>query len=199
MNKLPTIIVSKFCRHTFFKNNTEETITEEYVLHSVNRNFKKQKNGYRNGVILVPINPLKFKCPIVLLKDGHKLMGEYKSRVEGEEPRKKVGVPNVDGTPAKFCDVVLYSREVLWEKKENSPLPSEKIVYGGINPIEDYPEWEIITILPKLDEEQPMPVDTLLYNHFNGNGGTQTNMTNEEFIKELQKSFLYWKDKGIIL
>lgn len=200
MNKLPKIIISDFCKKNFFeKEKLDPTITPQGVINAVERNFKKARHGYRLGVLLVPINPLKFKCPIVELKDGMTLCGEFRKRMDNEEPRKKIGVPNVPYTSARFCDVVLYSRDVLFEKNENTP--PEEDGFCGCDPrdaIQMYADWEIITILPKLDEEQPMPPDTLIYNHFELSGGTKTNMSNDEFVTELKKSFTYWKDKAMV-
>lgn len=199
MNKIPKIIISDFCKKNFFeKEKLDPAITPKGVLNAVERNFKKARNGYRQGVLLVSINPLRFKCPIVELKDGMTLCGEFRKRMDNEEPRKKIGVPNLPFTSARFCDVVLYSREVLWESKENSSLPEHDFCGDDPNDLNNYPEWEVITILPKLDEDQPMPPDTLMYNHFQLSGGTKTNMTNDEFVEELKKSFTYWKDKAMV-
>ena len=50
------------------------------------------KSGYRDDVLLVSVPPEGFHTNIVQLKPGDKLAGEYKSRREGEEPRKGLGV-----------------------------------------------------------------------------------------------------------
>jgi hypothetical protein len=198
--KLPKIIISDFCKKNFFeKEKIDPSITPQGVLNAVERNFKKARNGYRQGVLLVSINPLRFKCPIVELKDGMTLCGEFRKRMDNEEPRKKLGVPNVPFTSARFCDVVLYSKDVLWETQENTGFFRELDWEERIEEIKKgFADWEVITILPKLDEDQPMPPDTLMYNHFQLSGGTKTNMSNDEFVEELKKSFTYWKDKAMV-
>jgi hypothetical protein len=201
--KLPKIIISDFCKKNFFeKEKLDPSIQPQGVLNAVERNFKKARHGYRLGVLLVPINPLKFKCPVVELKDGMTLCGEFRKRMDSEEPRKKLGVPNVPFSSARFCDVVLYSKEVLLEGKENTGYfvghwgdGYDKLYTEMVN---GFADWEIISILPKLDEDQPMPPDTLMYNHFQLSGGTKTNMSNDEFVEELKKSFTYWKDKAMV-
>lgn len=166
----------------FIKTETHLGIPPEYLLSEITSNFSRFKKGYRDGVILVPISPVGFSCPIANLHEGDYLVGNFTSRVPGEEPRKKYFAPNKTPRPANFVDVVLYSREVLAETGEGS-----KDV-----------DWEIITILSKVDENQPMPPATLCYNFFKLSGGTSTNMTNDEFVAAMKESFIYWKDKALI-
>lgn len=174
--------ISKFCEENFFKNLENRNSLKMRILNDVELNWDKQKKGYRDGVVLVPANPEGFFCPLVRLVDGMFLNGKFSPRIDGEEPRKKISVPNVPKTPAKFVDLVLYRKDVLEETHENTG---------------DF-EWEIITVLPKIDEDQPMPPDTLMYNHFQLSGGTSTKMTDSEFVEELKKSFVYWKDKAMV-
>jgi hypothetical protein len=158
------------------------------------------KLGYRDGVVLVEVCPDKFYTPVVDLVEGDVFAGEYKPRQPGEEPRRSTWVVRnnlrqvgknrwdtdrvgVGKQKAAAVDVVLYRHDVLAEGNENSADA----------------EWEIISInaRPTL-EEQPMEVGTLMHNHFGSGGGTKTNMTNDEFVAALEKSFKYWKNKGKI-
>jgi hypothetical protein len=188
------VIVSDFCLKNFFDKECNKSISTQWVCDQVQKYFKKAKRGYRDGVLIVPIPPRKFFSPVVKLKKDSVLMGKFCQRMDNEECRKKIGIPNIPLVRAKYCDVVLYSREVLQETKENTLNPSMLRVGGPA----EFSDWEIITILPRLDAAQPMPVETLLYNHFQQSGGTKTNMTNDEFVEELKKSFLYWKDKAMV-
>jgi len=157
-----------------------------FLTGQVESNWERRKPGYRDGVVLVPVSPdacvWGFDCPIVELKDGMVLTGKFTSRVPNEEPRKKISVPNVPPSQARYVDIVLYRRDVLAEGNENTG---------------DY-DWEVVTVLPKLHEEQPMPPDTLMYNHFKLNGGTDTKMDDATFVKALRESFIYWKDKAMV-
>lgn len=171
--------------HPIAIKQNEENLTNQ-IRNQVEVNWEKRKPGYRDGVVLVPIDidaiSYGLTCPIVELRDGMVLTGKFTSRVPNEEPRKKVSVPNVPSTPARFIDVVLYRKDVLAEGNENSG---------------DY-DWEVVTVLPKLHEEQPMPPDTLMYNHFKLSGGTDTKMDDATFVKALRESFVYWKDKAMV-
>ena len=200
LNKNSNIIVSEFCFKNLhkvlnisrYKNiGVLETYSNQVVSATkLAIEFNKVRSGYRDGVVLVSpsIGDLAFNnkllsCPIVTLTDGMTLIGEFKKRMDHEEPRKTVKVPNVEPTQAKYIDIVLYHRDVLAETHENTT-----------NDV----DWEVITILPKIDLKQPMPPETLCYNHFQLSGGTKTNMTDTEFVEALKESFIYWKDKVLI-
>ena len=146
------------------------------------------KPGYRDGVVLVEVPADRFYTSVVELVDGDKFEVEYKSRQPGEEPRRSVWVVRkVMSEPfgkqlAAAVDVVLYRHDVLAEGNENSADA----------------EYEIISINARPTfEEQPMEVGTLMHNHFQSSGGTKTNMTNDQFVDALKKSFNYWKNKGL--
>ena len=155
-----------------------------------------QTPGYRDGVILIPLPGIipaasarperYFYTNIVQLQEGDKLVGEYKARREGEEPRKSFGVVGGKKTYAAEVDVVCYRADVLDEDGDRSTDA----------------EWEIISInaydLPR-DMPVPMPPETLIANHFHLSGGTKTNMSAEEFVQALKKSVLWWKGRAHVL
>lgn len=222
---LPSIGVSEFCkhRHVIGSGHTEFTLTSlverdesrtntpknklgkdqdgfdrnglktapdwDYLVRLVEANFHLRRPGYRDGVVLVPVPVATpdgrptFTCPIVELKEGDTLFGSFRARRPGETPRKALNVPYRWGTDALFCDIVLYSRETLEEGDEERT--------GA--------DWDIITILGKLDnEDMPMPPETLMANHFGADGGTATNMSPEEFEAALRKSFEFWKGRATL-
>ena len=145
--------------------------------------WDQRKPGYREGVVLVPVPADHFFTSIVQLKAGDKLVGEYEARQEGEEPRKSMGVVGGKKMPAKSVEIVCYAAHVLDEDNERSTDA----------------DWEIISVNASPFEagvEVPMPVGTLLANHFHLSGGTKTNMTPEQLVDALRKSLLFWKDKA---
>jgi hypothetical protein len=162
-------------------------------------NFHLAKPGYREGVCLVPVPPEGFFCGLVTLKEGDQLIGEYKARRPGEEPRKTLRVRRqtpkrvvgrrvvqAEGSnkvPCAAVDVVLYSREVLAEGDEERTGAA----------------WDVISIngRPTM-EEAPIEPMTLIANHFQLDGGTATGMTPEEFETALRESVLYWKNKAML-
>jgi len=140
--------------------------------------------GYREGVILVEVPPDNFYTGVVELKEGDKLVGEFKSRSEGEEPRKSTHViRETKKIPAKRVQVVLYGHDVL-EEDEGAETDAE---------------YEVIAINGHpTDELAPIATMTLMHNHFGSDGGTATNMTPEEFESQMRESFNYWKNKAMV-
>lgn len=173
---------------TFVRRQTPKSgfshweISDDVLLDRIQRNFDKRKVGYREGVVLVPIEPNGFFSGIVQLQDGDRMVGEYKARREGEEPRKSFYALKGKKLPAKSVWVVLYNHSVLMEKNEN----------------ETDSEWEIVSInASPTDEEPPIPTGALIANHLELSGGTSTNMTDSEFVALLRKSMDFWKDKAL--
>lgn len=190
-----SIAVSEFVkRQTPESEFSHFTGTWDELLTLVSQSFANGMTtpGYRDGVVLVNLQPtcwrdgdtpLNFFTNIVQLKEGDKLVGEYKSRQPGEEPRKSMRVVNGKKITAKSVFVVLYRADVLAEGNERSSDA----------------EWEIISLNASpfhTDVEVPMPVGTLISNYFQLSGGTDTKMTPEQFRVALQKSVMFWKDKA---
>ena len=138
--------------------------------------------GYRDGVLLVEIDPDGFFCPVKTLQDGDVLCGSYSARVPGEEPRKHIRCLG-QKIPAARVDVVLYHKDVLAENNENTSDAT----------------WEVVSVNSALTNEMP-PIhpDTLIANHFQLDGGTQTNMNDSDFVAALRNSVAYWKNKALI-
>lgn len=188
---MPTITMLDFIDRQRDPNQglTHWEISDEELLQRVRDNWDKQRPGYRDGVILVPIPSEGIKAAIRILQPGDPLVGAYVARREGETPRKTFryeapgSIAEAKSQPVS-TDVVLYHRDVL---AEDSTF------------IED--EWGIVTVLGKLcgpDEEEPMHPETLMANHFHDDGGSQTGMSPEEFEDALRKSYWYWRDKAFL-
>lgn len=167
------------------------TGTWEELCRQVQRNFDagRVKPGYRDGVLLVelepgvPEHPGCFYTNIVQLKDGDKLEGEYKARKEGEEPRKSIRVVGGKKMPAESVFAVIYRADVLAEDNEKA-----------------VGDWDVISINASpfpTNVEVPMPVGTLIANHFHFSGGTSTGLSNDQFVEMLRQSAIFWKDKAM--
>jgi len=171
-------------RQTETSEFTHWEIPDEELLSLVLANFDQAKPGYRDGVVLVPIRPDGFYSPVVILKEGDRLVGEYKARRPGETPRKSVqAATGGRKSPAVGVDVVLYRHDVLMEGGEASTDA----------------EWEVISVNARITEEdQPIQPNTLIANHFQLDGGTATKMSPEEFEAALRESVLYWQDKAML-
>jgi len=188
---IPNIQMNPFCSSRQTKNSrfTCWNCWGQELIERVRDNWENRVEGYRDGVVLVPVNPEGFFSGIVRLKEGDKLGGTFEPRREGEEPRKHVELVGGHGSvfsrklPAARVDVVLYRADVLAEEEDNE-------IIG---------DWDIISVNGSPTEEAaPLRPNTLLANHFVISGGTATGWDAERFEEEMRKSFLYWKDKALI-
>lgn len=155
--------------------------SDEALLAVVEHHFHKAKQGYRDGVLLVPVNPIGFFSGVTELKEGDMLVGEYVARKPGEDPRKSSYVLGGEKMPALSAYVVLYRHDVLAENNEHETDADYEIISVNASPTE---------------EESPIPVGALIANHLQLSGGTATNMTDSEFVQMLRKSVEFWKDKA---
>ena len=179
--------------NTFCNRQTKESPYSHYegtqadLLDLIAENWYSCKPGYRTGVVLVTVPPEGFYSSICRLQPGDTLQGSYKPRRSGEEPRKTLGIPNGQKLAARLVEVVLYNSPVLAEDGSNE-LPAES---GN---------WEVVSInASPWEGGSPMHPSTLMHNHFGSSGGTKTNLTDEEFCAILKHSFMYWKDKAMLI
>lgn len=183
-DKRPDIHIHPFVRRQTPESHLSHWVwSDENLLTIVREGFPHAKQGYRDGVLEVPVDPSGFRTTIVKLEKGDVLTGSYMPRVEGEEPRKTLtfkGRKQLAGS----CIVILYRKDVLDEDNDDK---------------HEGHEWSIISVNAfPTDEEVPIMPDTLIANHFHLSGGTKTNMTDAEFVAALHKSVLYWKDKAMV-
>jgi hypothetical protein len=184
MDKIHAVINSFVRRQTPESDFSHFDGTWDELVLRVSEAYIVVRQGYRDGVILVRVNPDRFYTSVVELKEGDQLVGEYIPRREGEEPRQSVRVlRKARKQLAKFVEIVLYRHDVLMEKNENDTDA----------------EWEIISINAyPTDCEAPIELMTLMHNHFDSSGGTATKMSNDKFVAALEESFKYWKNKGFV-
>ena len=144
------------------------------------------REGYREGVILVDVDPAMFQCGVVILKPGDELVGRFEARKDGEVPRKSTSVVGASKSQALSAFVVLYCSEVLAE--------------GGDNELEAVKGNLEIISLNSNPTVEPAPIEpnTLCHKHFGSDGGTATHMSDSEFVKQLKESFEYWSDKTFV-
>ena len=163
--------------------------TWSQLIKLVEENWEDAKPGYRTGVLLVPVpshGPWgPFYSSIVQLTEGDKLMGEFAKRRESEPPRKTLTTTSRVKLPAASVDIVLYSSKTLAEGNDNQ-LPAKD---GN---------WEIISINAAITKgDTPIHPMVLMHNHFGSKGGTQTNLTDSDFVDMLHHSFDFWRDKAM--
>lgn len=172
--------------------------SEADLVELVEANLDKGVRGYRDGVLLVPVPAEGFYSAVRTLREGDLLRGEYKARREGETPRKHIGydTPPVGydaasmrarrncKTPAQSVEIVLYAHAVLAEDDDASTDADYEIVS--------------INASPTGEMNMPMDPDTFMANHFGASGGTDTQMSDSEFVAELRRCYEFWKDKALL-
>lgn len=166
--------------HSHFEGTWEEL--EMIIEQALDTDHFPGKNqyitkGYRDGVILVEIQPIYLPCfysGIVALTEDTKLVASYAPRRIEEAPFIRISAKGKKQV-AKFASVVLYRHDVLAENNER----------------ETDAEWEIVCIKARTsDEEEPMDPYTMARNFLHLKGGTKGDFTAEQFAK----SIVYWNN-----
>ena len=130
--------------------------------------------GYKDGVILVDLDPFLFRSAIVDLTEESKLTANYAPRRKEEAAFIRVSA-KAEKQRAKHASVVLYRHDVLAENNER----------------ETEAEWEIVAIKARVtEEEEPMDPYTMARNFLHLKGGTKGDFTAEQFAK----SIVYWNN-----
>jgi hypothetical protein len=159
---------TKQSRFSYFDGTWEE------LLELVINNYSNKKQGYRDGVNLVPVPCERFYTSICKIEKDSIFETKFESRRDGEEPIRRTIIKNGKKTPAKFVNIVLYRHDVLLENNENSTDA----------------DWEIISINASVVENEPMHPMTMARNMLNKEGGTKAEYTGQQFAEALW----FWKD-----
>lgn len=172
---MPSIAINDFVkrqtknsRFSYFDGTWDELIK------LVEDNFNNKIQGYRDGVMLIPVPSNRFYTSMCKIDKDSILESKFEARREGEEPIKRTVVKNGKKTPANFVKIVLYRHDVLLENNENSTDA----------------DWEIISINASLVENEPMHPMTMARNMLNKEGGTKAEYTGQQFAESLW----FWKD-----
>jgi hypothetical protein len=174
MNPSPTVGVNAFAlRHTPESPFSHFSGTPEELCARVVESFGAASPGYRPGVFLVPVSPEGFYSGIVALTPGTDLKATFEARRADEDPFTRVEAVGADKLPAKTVDIVVYSRGLLDESKEERT---------GC-------DWDIISInASTLDGPEPMSPVAMARNFLGLPGGTKATFTAEEFAKAI----MFW-------
>ena len=164
-------------------SHTEATWEQlEKMVHNCFRKPQLVRPGYRDGVVLVDIEPAwlrakKFYTSIIKLDDKVKLNASYAPRRIGEDSFIRIGA-KAKKQEAKYVSVVLYRKDVLEENNER----------------ETDAEWEIVCIKARLtEEEEPMDPYTMARNFLHLKGGTKGDFTAQQFAE----SIVYWNQHAM--
>ena len=152
-----------------------------YAATQLNRDIYKQ--GYREGVLLVPVenNMIKhFFCPFTVINDTTCLEAKYVKRKQNEEPYIQIRA-----TSGKLCktgkvDLILYHNSVLKETNEHTQ--------GA--------DWELISFhsIPDGVDEMPMGPVTMMRNQLELPGGTKGNYNSKQWAESVN----FWQKYAIL-
>jgi len=176
---MPTIGINSFVtRQTAESRFSHFAGTLEGVAKLAELGFDAAKPGYRDGVVLVSVDPLGFFSGVVELTEETELVSIFAPRREGEKPVIQTTAKGGEKLPARYVELVLYRRDVLLEDGE---------------PTTDA-DWELVSINARATEgEEPMTPDAMARNMANLEGGTAAAYTAEQFME----SILYWSSRAM--
>jgi len=144
----------------------------------VEANLDKGVQGYRPGVLLVPVPAEGFKSGVVEVNETTELKATFGARLRGELPYIDVVAVGGEKLAAKFAEVVLYSHAVLAEENE----------------AETEAEFEVISINARAtDVPEPMHPVSMARNHMGMVGGTKAEYTAEQFAEAI----VYWSQRAM--
>jgi hypothetical protein len=153
--------------------------------------YRKPGDGEKglDRKILVPVDSVvtsAFYCPVYKVDVDTQLDVRVSKRQDHEDLKIDVFLKQpkwwqfwrkpVLPEPARFVDVVLYSRETLLENN------------GEVSG--DY-DWEIVALLARSVEKEPMNPLTMARNMLEHSGGTKSTYTAQEFAE----SIYYWSQR----
>tara|TARA_Y100000996_G_scaffold414791_1_gene406808 strand:+ start:9891 stop:10460 length:570 start_codon:yes stop_codon:yes gene_type:complete len=172
-------------RQTKGSGKTYSTLSFEDIKEHAEQQLKSNiyKRGYRDGVILVPIDNKflnHFICPIVKIDKNTKFETIPKRRRDNEEIY--LSTKALNGTPIQIgaVDLILYRHDVLKETQEN----------------ETDKEWELIAFhaIPKGITELPMGPITMMRNQLCLEGGTKGEYSSEEWANSVH----FWQKYALL-
>ena len=183
MNNIETVSVNKFVFRQIKgsgKTYANDISFNDIALHAKNQLQKKIfKNGYRDGVILVPVSKKlihHFICPFIKVEEDTKLIAKYIKRRPEEEPYIQIQAES--GTPLTTGSVnlILYHHNILVETNEQSSNA----------------DWELISFhaIPKGQLDMPMGPVTMMRNQLQLKGGTKGHYKSIEWAKSVK----YWQN-----
>lgn len=161
----------------YFDGTFEEL---ENVVKAHMHDFEPGTGSVDNDVILVNIPADKVKTTVAKItpENKHRVVEETHVRQKGEKPVTRkviVGTP----APAQYAQVVLYRADTLARDAGRSTDA----------------EWEMVAMLGKIDNIEPMHPTTMLRNTHEEDGGTYREYSDEEWTA----AYEYWDNHAYIV
>lgn len=132
--------------------------------------------GYRPGVFLVSVSPLRFKSGVVDVTDTTQLVAKFDARRPTEAPFLHIEAIGGEKLPAKVVDIVVYAEEVLNENGECSTGT----------------DYEIVSINARATlYEEPLTPMAMARNFLGLPGGTAAEYSAAQFAEAI----IYWSTR----
>jgi len=149
-----------------------------YLKEIAAENFPQATPGYRDGVVLVPVNPCGFWSGVVEVTPETELKTSFGARRKGEAPYLQTVAVGGKKLQAVVVELVLYRRDVLLEE--------------GPDAVSTEADWEIVSINARpMEGVEPLNPVTMARNFLAREGGTKGEFTAEEFAKAIE----YWSTR----
>ena len=171
------IAVNEFCRRqTHGSKFSHFAGTFEELASLVERYFNSATQGYRDGVLLVPVPTEGFFSGVVEVTTETPLRATFVARRKGEDPYLQVEAVGGEKAKAGAVEIVLYRHDVLGEDASTDA------------------EFEIISINARPTEgPEPMTPVAMARNFLELPGGTKAEYSAEEFAKAI----IYWSTRAM--
>ena len=124
----------------------------------------------------------RFFSGIALINEGEEVIEGFRSRVEGEDPRPFREVIRDEKPQASTVDLIFYNAIALAQDGDNTT---------DLDPS----NWELVSLNASEDDNMERPPITpvaLHANYHNLSGGTETDMSEEEYNAQMEVSKAYW-------
>jgi hypothetical protein len=145
------------------------------VINRVRESWESRTPGYKDGVVLVPVNPSRFMCGIVELSLSTKIRAVYAARREGEAPFVQIEAFGPK-TPAAVVEIVLYRSDVLGKDASSEC------------------EWEIVSINARCTfHPEPQTPMAMARNFLALEGGTKADYSAEQFAESIH----FWSSRAM--
>lgn len=197
MTTINKIAVNSFAkRHTAEAPLSHSTLPLEEVanllLVAETREGYLPLNHNEGGRVLVATLPENlsqhFYSAVCLIQEDEEVFEGIRSRVEGEEPRPYREVLRSQKPQAQKVGLIFYNSLALSITGDNELEPRAD-------------NWELISINAYPDNDESMPPITpyaLKANYYGWDGGTPTDMSEEDFQTMLRQSESYWTPRAFV-
>lgn len=150
--------------------------TWDEIIVMAQENWDKHRQGYKPGVVLVPVPAERFFSGVVELTEGSELKASFEARRKDEKPYIHITAKGKKA-PAKVVELVLYSQEILG--KDASPAEAD---------------YEVISINASAMKDEPMTPMAMARNFLGLDGGTPAEYSAQQFAEAIA----YWNCHAMV-